>query len=379
MSEYDSDIEFDFFEEPETGESPPSGRTRGQRPPGPPPEHPARGGIPPTARLAGLIAFGILIIVLLVLWVQSCSGTSKKSSYTNYLGKVAQLATDSKKGGTTLATAIAAPGIKAGELANRMDGIAVQQQVDARAATAIKPPSGLVTAHRSLVEALQLRVDGLRGLAAALRSGAGSTKVSETAASLASQSQLLVASDVLWENLFRQQAQSQIAAEKLAGLSVPASRFLPQQGVDSPDFWTPVVERLNGNATSGGNTTGKAIGSAIADVVANPGDHHLSRTQETQITASTKLSFDVTVENSGDVQLPSLQVTITIVQKNQKAITVTKQTPLINPGKTVVVHFANFQQPQFTVQSTLKVDVQPVQGETNPSNNSYQYPVLFSL
>src|SRR5437764_11539251 len=99
MSEYDSDIEFDFFDEPETGESPSQpGRPRPQRPPGgPPPKRPEPGGIPPTARLAGLIAFGILIIVLLVLWVQSCSGTSKSSQYKSYLGKVAQLASDSNR------------------------------------------------------------------------------------------------------------------------------------------------------------------------------------------------------------------------------------------------------------------------------------------
>src|SRR6476619_3769314 len=80
MSEHDSDIEFDFFDELETGESPPpTGRARSQRPPGEPPKRPPEHrGIPPTARLAGLIAFGILIVVLLVLWVQSCSSTSKK-------------------------------------------------------------------------------------------------------------------------------------------------------------------------------------------------------------------------------------------------------------------------------------------------------------
>src|SRR5262245_18510422 len=108
MSEYDSDIEFDFFDdEPETDESPSqAGRSRPQRAPGgPPSQRPGRGGIPPAARLAGLIAFGILIIVLLVLWVQSCSGTSKSTQYKNYLARVGQLASDSNRLGTQLATA----------------------------------------------------------------------------------------------------------------------------------------------------------------------------------------------------------------------------------------------------------------------------------
>src|SRR5262249_31988116 len=123
MSEHDQDIEFDFFDEPETDEKTAQpGRSRGERPPGGPPKRPPEHrGISPTLRLAGLIVFGILIVVLLVLWVQSCSGTSTKSSYEHYLDKVSVLAADSKRAGTALATAIATPGIKADELANKMD------------------------------------------------------------------------------------------------------------------------------------------------------------------------------------------------------------------------------------------------------------------
>src|SRR5581483_4999848 len=146
MSEYDSDIEFDFFDEPETGERPPApGRPRAQRPGGPPPpQRQGPGGIPPTARLAGLIAFGIVIVVLLVLWVQSCSGTSKKSSYKSYLGKVSQLAIDSNRFGNSLAQALATPGIKPGNLADKMTSLAQQQLQDEKTAAGIKPPAALV-------------------------------------------------------------------------------------------------------------------------------------------------------------------------------------------------------------------------------------------
>src|SRR5262249_45227416 len=161
-----------------TGEqAPPAGRSRGQRPPGgqPPQRPPEHRGISPTVRLAGLIAFGILVVILLVLWVQSCSGTSKKSSYQHYVNKVTPLALDSNRAGTALATAIATPGIKSDELANKMGQLASQQQVDQQQALKIKPPTGFEKRHQSLVEALQLRADGLTGLARALRTGAGST------------------------------------------------------------------------------------------------------------------------------------------------------------------------------------------------------------
>ena len=378
MSEYDSDIEFDFFDEPETGESPAaSGRSRSQRPPGgSPPKRPEHRGISPTLRLAGLIAFGILIVVLLVLWVQSCSGTSKKSSYQHYLDKVAPLAIDSNRGGTALATAIATPGIKAAELANKMDQLASQQQVDAQQAAKIKAPSSVAKLHHDMVEALQLRVDGLKGLATELRAGAGSTKVAETATNLATQTQLLVASDVLWLNRWRLPVIRAMRLDGVAGLTVPGSRFLQEQSVDSSAFWTPVVERLNGN-TTGGNTSGRAVGTKCCITKALPSGKVLSESQLNTVVDSTNLGFAVTVENSGDVQVASVQVTITI--KQAKPITASRTIQLINPGQSVTVDFKNLPQPEFVVRTTLEVDVAPVPGETNPHNNSASYPVIFSL
>jgi len=379
MSEYDSDIEFDFFDEPETGESPPApGRPRPQRQPGgPPPPRQGPGGIPPTARLAGLIAFGILIIVLLVLWVQSCSGTSKASSYKNYLAKVTVLAIDSNRLGNSLAQAISTPGIKAGDLASKMNSLAQQQQIDEKTAAGIKPPAQLAVAHRSVVEALQLRVDGLTGLAKALQLGAGSTNVSEVATNLATQTQYLVASDVLWSSRFRAPTRSLIDSSHITGLVVPASQFLHEQGVDSSSFWSPVVTRLNGNSTSGGNTSGHAVGTQLIGVSALPKNQQLSPTSLNTVVDTTNLGFAVQVKNSGDVQVASVQVTITI--KQTKPISATRTIALINPGQTVTVTFKGLTQPQFVVRTTLEVDVQPVPGETNPNNNSASYPVIFSL
>src|SRR5262245_12931130 len=90
MSEHDTDLDFDFFdddeptsprqpveESTETGRDPAPEERRGSRrpPSGRPPV-----GMTPLLRLAGLIAFAILIVVLLVFWISSCSSASKKNS-----------------------------------------------------------------------------------------------------------------------------------------------------------------------------------------------------------------------------------------------------------------------------------------------------------
>ena len=103
-------------------------RPRSQRPPGGPPPRPpgSRGGIPPTARLVGLIAFGILIIVLLVLWVQSCSGTrarSRRTRTTSARCRVARRRLEAARPHARRRRSTT-PGIKAVELANKIDSLA---------------------------------------------------------------------------------------------------------------------------------------------------------------------------------------------------------------------------------------------------------------
>ena len=93
----DNNIEFDFFDEPETVETTRRGRRRprpepqaggggGDGPRRPPMRAPT--GIVPLARLVGLIAIAIVVVVALVFWVGACQGKSKHDEYAAYASKV---------------------------------------------------------------------------------------------------------------------------------------------------------------------------------------------------------------------------------------------------------------------------------------------------
>jgi hypothetical protein len=107
MSERDSDIEFDFFDEDETREATAAERPR-RRGPRPPVRPPA--GLTPLLRLIGLISFAILIVVLLVFWVNSCREDHRKDSYRNYMDDVGTVARRSERLGRDLNTALTARG-----------------------------------------------------------------------------------------------------------------------------------------------------------------------------------------------------------------------------------------------------------------------------
>src|SRR5262245_30422570 len=129
MSEHDTDLDFDFFDDDQPSPTRPAeddtqigrepvsaeragggGGAGGRRPPGG--RSPV--GMTPLLRLAGLIAFGILIVVLLVFWVSSCQDAGKKNSYKNYYEKVGVVANDSAQVGRELNDALTTQGIKFG-------------------------------------------------------------------------------------------------------------------------------------------------------------------------------------------------------------------------------------------------------------------------
>jgi hypothetical protein len=388
LSERDDDIiDFDFFDEPATVEqqSTQRGRIPRRRPAGGPPRAPIRPpqGFTPLLRLVGLIAFAILIVVLLVFWVQSCQGNAKKNAYKSYIADVGEIARSSATVGGDLTDALTTSGTKVAELQTTLTGLAQREQQDVDAAEALDPPGALRDEHQALIRALQFRVSGLQGLATTLRRSATAKNTAATADVLAAQSQRFVASDVIWDDLFKASAAAELKRQGISG-NPPESRFLTDAELATSGAWNPILSRLRG-ASTGGTTTGGLHGSLLESVKALSGGQTveqgktLSKSGENTVVATTDLGFAVAVKDSGDSQEVGIDVTLTI-QKPGKPIVKTQRIQVIDPGETKTLLFRDFDLTGlFAVKTTVKVDVAPVPGEQTTSNNSASYSVIFSL
>ena len=391
MSEHDTDLDFDFFdddesppsrpaeEETQVSREPSAERRGGRRPPGSRPPV----GMTPLLRLAGLIAFAILIVVLLVFWISSCQDAGKKSSYKNYYDKVGVVANDSAQVGRELNDALTTQGIKFSEVEQKLNGLAQREQQNVAALRSIHPPGPLRVQQQAALESLQFRVSGLRGLADGFTQSARSPKnvTSNALKLLQPPASRLVTSDVVWSDLFQAPAQGNggvLEREGITGVAVPGSKFIPSPDYASSSYWEAILQRLQGAATSGGSTSGGLHGTGIVKTVALPGNQELSESTENTVTATTDLGFAVTVEDTGDSQEVQIKVTLTI-QQSPTPIVQTKTIDLINPGEQKQVVFRNLGQVQFATKTTVKVDVAPVPQEKNTDNNSKAYPVIFSL
>ncbi len=382
MNTFDDDTGLDFFEEPQTLESPRRRRRRAapertgpRRPAGPPPGAVALG------RLAGLVLLGILVVVGLVFWIGSCQGQSKHDEYAGYLARIQPLAQDSAKVGTEFANELSAANLTLATFEAKLANWSRQENLDLAAAQRIQPPGPLQTEHQQVVDVFQLRALGLAGLAQTLAQSQGKA-ATPVASALAGQAELLSASDVVWSELFKLPATQTLQGEGVRGVIVPASQFVTNPDVVSQRSFTIVFQRLSTPTTGGGAPSG-LHGSALTGTVALAGGvtTTLSTSTPATVAVSAGLVIRVTFENSGNFPEVQIPVTLDVIVSGKKVYSKTQIVSQILAHQQQSVDFTKLQVPPaaFGHSAQITVNIAKVPGEVRLDNNSATYPVFFRL
>ena len=373
MSDRENDIEFDFFEEPDTRETEERPRRRGPRPPVRPPT-----GLTPLLRLIGLISFAILIVLLLVVWVNGCREDQRKDAYRDYVQQVDEYATESQRLGRRLNTLLTTRGTQESEVEQELSGLATSQEQIANRARDLDPPGRLREQDAHMLDALDERTNGLRGMNQVFATAGPNKSANAAGAELALQMQRFIASDVIWEDLFREPTRNELDNLDITGVNVPGSVFLRNPDIATTASMRSVWQRIHGAATGGANCEPRGTGIVSTSVL--PGGTDLSTENTNTIELSTDLTFAVTIENSGCAQEVGLRVRLTI-QQTPRPITAQRTIDLLDPGDEATVNFPELQdrQPALDQRTSMTVEVEPVPNETNTTNNEASYPVQFSI
>jgi hypothetical protein len=381
VSSYEDDTELEFFEEPETLESPRRPRRRigpgggGPRRPAPPPP-----GAVALARLAGFVALAIAVVVGLVFWVGSCQGKSRHDEYASYMANVRPIAQDSAKTGAAFANALGSPNLSLTSLQAKLDLWSRQQQEAYNEALRLRPPATLQLAHQEVLAALQLRAIGLAGLSTALAE-AGSKDSTAVANDLAKQAQALTASDLVWTDLFHVPATETLRRAGVTGVIAPPSAFVANPEVISANSFATVYDRLK-STTSGGKVTG-LHGSALVktEAVAGGTVKQLSTSTPNTVDVSANLIFRVTFADSGNFQEVKIPVTLSVSVSGKVVTKKIKIVPSILSQHQQTVSFGNLNLPPaaFGANAQVHVEIAKVPGEKRIDNNKATYPVFFSL
>jgi hypothetical protein len=378
MSDHD-DIDFRFLDQPEPE---PQRRSLVRRatiaPPPPRPRPPAPPGPAgaPLLRLRSVIVMAIALIMIFVFAIRSCGG-SGESAYSDYFKAAGNVGHNSQAVGTQLNALLTKPDLNESKLEAGFGPLIQQQQKAVEDAQRLTPPGPMRGANQGVADAMILRLNGLEDMLGAFQQTASSRDATAAGKKLAQAAGRLLASDVVWTDLFVAPAKAVMKERGIVGAGEPpGSVFLSNSDFANQDTLTETWRRLHGAAgTSTGGGTGPH-GTAIASITALPTNTPISSGGKYTLKVTRSLGFRVAVTDSGAYQEVNVVVTLSI---SQTGFTPLKRTiPVINAGETKVVEFDNLNISTFAQPLALHVDVHPVKGETVLSNNTASVTVTFS-
>lgn len=388
MSTYDDGNDLEFFEEPATLEAPdrPRRRIRPSRGGGPRrPSQPPQGTVA-LARLAGLVALAIAVVIGLVFWVDSCQGQSRHDEYAAYMNDIKPIAQSSASSLAEYQKAVTNPKLTLADLQSKLGLWSTQQQEAYDQALKLVPPAPLQSAHQEVLATLQLRAIGLAGLANIIAQSGGTKSSDVVASQLARQARVLGASDLVWSELFKLPATDTLKRLGVSGVIAPASQIVTNPELITSHSFGEVYGGLSSASTSssgGGSKSSGPHGSELlgTDAVSSGKSVPLTVSGPTTVNVAADLAFKVTFENSGGSPERNIPVTLTVNIFNKQGYSKTETVTSIEPQEKKTVTFTNLQLPPsaFGAQATVNVKVGAVPGETYLKNNRASYPVFFSL
>jgi hypothetical protein len=314
-------------------------------------------------------------VLVLVLALRGCGG-GQKEAFGDYLDTVTEIVTASATLGQQTTQALISKDLPS-EIQRRLIGIAEREQQLVRQALGVAPPQEFTQPHEALVQSLDFRAKGLAGLSEAFGQLGQVEDEDEAGRLLASQASRLIASDVVYDDLFLTPGRRVLQDADVTGVAVPESRFVENTELLSASSFKFLVQGLGG-ATE--EDTGKLHGTELVRVTSQPADIQLSPGgQDNRLQASKDLAFDVEVRNSGDFQETGISVRLIVQQGGKEPIVRSRTIDVLSPGDSQTVRFGDLDEITLATTVVLKVAVLPVDNEEFLDNNAADYTVFLSF
>jgi hypothetical protein len=311
--------------------------------------------------------------------VRACLSSQKEQDFKDYVTNVKEIAQQSnneskqffgllsnpgRRGPVDLQTTVSQYSNDASQLLSRAKGL--------------DHPGELSTAQRYLEETLGFRRDALTQIASVLPTALGDTGRAQANLEIAGYMQEFLTSDVTYSQRFSPNLRAAVKKEGVLGdvSPLPQSRFLNDLGWLSPAVVSARIGRLRGGGTGGPAAPG-THGTGLGTVTAKPGGTTLSQGGANQIASSPNLSFDVQVMNQGENDEKDVTVRVSITGAG-KPIVVEKRIPSITAGQTQIVNVPLAASTPTGRPVTIQVQILPVPGEKNTTNNKGSFPAIFS-
>jgi hypothetical protein len=328
---------------------------------------------------------GVVVLILLFLLIKGCASIRKENSYKDYVREVSADVQQSQQESDAVFGLLRkgqAAGQSPVDLQNNINGFRAEAAKLAERARKRDAPGEVKGANRYLVDALQLRADGLGSVARLLPTALGDQGAGTAIKNIAAQNRLFDASDVLFTQKYLPGLFKALKDQGLeSDVPVPENLRAPKKGfLPSVDWLRPnsVASQLTGTASTESTAATPGLhGTGLVAVTVQPSGKALSTSGTTDITAAKGLSFDVQVQNQGQNDEKNVTVQVSI-SGSGKAIKVDQSIATIAQGATETASVPLPSLPGTGRPVTITVSIKGVPGEKKLDNNKQSYQAIFT-
>jgi hypothetical protein len=321
------------------------------------------------------LGVGVLILILLLLGVRGCLNARKERGFENYVSDLSGIVTQSNQLSQTFFGRLEDPPKGLSELQLEAEITTDRGTAESllQRAEGLDVPDELSEAQSELVQAFELRRDGLAGIAEDIPTALGNEGRNDAIDRISTDMEAFLASDVLYERA-RAEIQGVLADEGI-GEKVEASQFLP----DPVERWLDSAEvtlTLNTFAAETGNVPDGVHGVELLSTTV--GDTTLVADSENSVgLGNDPPELTVEVQNGGDTEERDVTVSYSFSGGSSQLegeVTI----PNIDAQGVAETTIPLEAVPDTDVPLTLVVEVLPVLGETLIDNNAATYTVTFN-
>ncbi len=316
---------------------------------------------------------GVLVLVLLILLMRGCLNARKEQAFKDYVRDVGALVQESDQESKSLFQLLSGNQGSDVDVENQLNAFAGESAKLVDRARATEHPDELAAAQRFLVESLEFRRDGIRGIADALPTAiARQQERRQGTQQIAEQMQKFLTSDRVYFDRVRPNLGAPLKKEGLSE-PVPESTFLPNVDWLQPATVADRVSKLGGggNQPAAPGLHGTGLGGVTL------GGQALTPDSSVSIRVTSDLKLVVQVANQGENTETDVKVNAAI-GKGSGAIALTKVLGSIAAGETKPVEMPVADRPPTGQNVSIVVEIAPVPGEKKTDNNKGTFSAIFT-
>jgi len=329
-------------------------------------------------RIAAL-GIGLLVIVLLVFGIKGCLNSRQEQALKDYNRDVASIVQDANANADAFFETLTTGASSSTDVQSDVNQLRFRAQALTRQAEGIGVPGDMKPAHRNLLLALSLVQEAIGKVAEKLPSAlAKDAAAAEPAViGIAGEMQAFTAADVVYNRRTASLIKEILDSKEIGGQDIQTSDFQQNSGWLTPSTVARRINATEGRGAGGAATTDPApglhghglLGVAVGSLTLAP--------QGNRPPAGSNVTFNVKIANQGDNTENDVRVRVRIRPTSGKTITAQKTVDQTMAHTETTVAVPLGQAPPIGQAVTINVEVLPVPGEKNTTNNSQDYPAIF--